>query len=304
MLRHVFTCALVSCLVLLTAQERKSQPRKPDRQTQRNEAQGNPSPSLNSSTPQIDNEAEAERKPYQKERDAEQDALQAQQARQNQTIADATYWMAIFAGVNLFVAIVYAFFALFTLLAVRKQAKTMDEAFKIPNRAYVGLHSIDFDVNARRIIILVENIGRLPADDIVINLRLEIGMPENLKQCIRPDRKIAAGAQGGERVFDVNLPDSKYGKFKLFQGNYKIPIMIRFEREENLTEAEFAQIASGNARLTVYGNISFTDGFNSGQKSKFALRYFLRGKVWIPQYIPSPRDAKKKATQERSNQPS
>ena len=298
--RHVFTCALVVFFVLLGAQERKSQPRKPNRQTQGSEAQRNPNPApLHSSTPQINNEREAERETYQKERDAKQDALQAQQTRQNQIIANATYWMAVFAGVNLFVAITYAFFAFFTLLAVRKQTKTMDEAFKIPNRAYVGLHSIDFDVNARRIIILIENIGRLPADDIVIKLRMEIGMSENVKNLIRRDRAIRTAED--ECIFDVNLPDCRYGKFKLFQGNYKIPIMIRFEQGENLTNEEYAQIASGNARLTVYGNISFSDSFNSNKRGEFALRYFLRGRVWIPQYIPSPRDAQKKRTQKRNN---
>jgi hypothetical protein len=180
----------------------------------------------------------------------------------------------------------------------RKQWQVMDRSLVIGTRAYVGLHSIDFDTGNRRLLIQIENIGRVPADDIVISLRMEYGVPEKFKPFV--DRYTELSADKTEIVFNLRFV-YRYGKYKLFPGNFKIPILIRFERDRILTPDEFQLITNGAARLTIFGNINFSDGFNSGKNTDFAVRYYLEGKAWIPQYVPSPRELKKDANSRSSD---
>ncbi|MGI8732675.1 MAG: hypothetical protein ACR2LM_05165 [Pyrinomonadaceae bacterium] len=132
MLKHIFAYALVAALFGWAAQERKSPPNESDaaRKQQDTKAQPTSTPIENPS-PQIDNPSDAASSSQSQERNAEDDASKAQQLRQNQIIANASLWMAIFAGLNLVVASVYAYFALKTLRAVEQQSRHAGEQVNV-----------------------------------------------------------------------------------------------------------------------------------------------------------------------------
>ena len=105
------------------SQDVAAQPRNRNREQQAQQSQASPSPTpVDNRQTEIDNTAKAERERYENERDAKEDTFKAEQLRQNRIIVNATIFMAVFAGINLLVAIVYAFFAWRTLKAVDKQA--------------------------------------------------------------------------------------------------------------------------------------------------------------------------------------
>jgi hypothetical protein len=115
---------ILAVLILIScAQNGTSQPRNSNRQRQAQQPDSQPSPTpVNNRQAEIDNAVKAERERREQEREAKEDAFREEQARQNGVIVKATFWMAVFAGINLLVAIVYAFFAWRTLKAVDKQA--------------------------------------------------------------------------------------------------------------------------------------------------------------------------------------
>lgn len=132
MLKHCFAYALVAVLFISVAtQERKTQPRQPNTKPKEQNTNTQPvSTPVNNSSSQINNAAEAEREREQKERDAKDDAFKAEQLRQNEIVANATFWMAVFAGINLLVAVAYAIFAALTLRAVKAQSHHAGEQVK------------------------------------------------------------------------------------------------------------------------------------------------------------------------------
>lgn len=174
------------------------------------------------------------------------------------------------------------------------QAKTMDASLKFGLRAYVGIHSIKFKAHAKRVFIEIENVGRRPAHHISVSAQMEIQIPMNperegskesvlaeltrprlLEQRLEsPDLPIAGGVL-------INLvPIIKdFGRTKLYPGNLRILIMIRLN--EVISDGDFSLITEGVAILRVKGSIRYNDGFNSGQESAFAFRYFLADDLWI-----------------------
>ncbi|HKR11054.1 MAG TPA: hypothetical protein VJT15_03270 [Pyrinomonadaceae bacterium] len=99
------------------------QPSSSNSKQQQRDAASEPSPVPTASAQdKIDNEAEAAREAYRKERDAIDDKFRADQARQNEIIATASARMVWITAVNVFIAAVYGVFAYLTLRAVKKQA--------------------------------------------------------------------------------------------------------------------------------------------------------------------------------------
>lgn len=114
---------ILTLLFLFCTQNVAAQPRNSNRHPQAQQPANQPSPTpVDNRQAEIDNAAKAERERYEKERNAKEDAFRDEQARQNRTISDATFWMAVFAALNLLVAGVYSFFAYRTLKAVDKEA--------------------------------------------------------------------------------------------------------------------------------------------------------------------------------------
>lgn len=123
MRKHTFVCALVAVVSLSAAQERQSQPSQRNAQPKTQDANAQPvSTPIHNPSPQIDNAAEAERERERKKTDAEDVAFKSEQLRQGRIIVWATVAMAIFAGLNVVVAVIYAFYARKTLKAIKEQS--------------------------------------------------------------------------------------------------------------------------------------------------------------------------------------
>jgi hypothetical protein len=124
-MRNIILAAL---FLVYCAQDITTQPRNRNRQSQAQQSTSQPSPTpVDNRQAEIDNAAKAERERYEKAREAKEDSFREEQARQNRIISGASFWMAVFAGINLFVAVVYAGFAWLTLRAVKRQADHASE---------------------------------------------------------------------------------------------------------------------------------------------------------------------------------
>ncbi len=119
---------LVVLFSICCVPEIDAQPRKANSQPQRQQAQ--PEPTANPRDEElrkVDQAIQAERERERKEREAKDETFKENQARQNRIVTNATVVMAVAAVLNLLVAIVYALYARYTLLAVEKQANHAGE---------------------------------------------------------------------------------------------------------------------------------------------------------------------------------
>lgn len=153
---------IIFLAVLLTAQQINAKPTADNSHLAKQQSNANSviTP-LNNADPQINDKSDAESRAANKERDDEEKAFKTAQLQQNQTIADATNWIAIFGGLSFLAAFIYAIAAGFQLAETRR-------IFALTERPSLG---ITFTiVEEKEIEIVVENSGRTPARQVVIFL--------------------------------------------------------------------------------------------------------------------------------------
>lgn len=177
--------------------------------------------------------------------------------------------------------------------AMRDQAKLMDRSLVFGTRAYVGVHSVTFEPQRKRIILQVENIGRVPAKDIQVIVELMIRIPDHLMPPPAPDgtrrgwefrEGVRPSNPGGTPLgeWELRIPwVHPYGRTKLFPGSLRIGIVIRLGEVLYLTPQQYDAITAGHAMVFVRGIITYSDGFHKGKKTEFAFRYYLRDDLWI-----------------------
>lgn len=125
--------------VLFSGQTAVAQPRRNNQQTQPQQAQPSPSPTATSEPRNdIGNASEAERERYQEKRDAYDDALKAEQLRQNWFIVYATIIIAIATVLNLLVAVIYVLISRSQLREIKKQAKHAGEQVEKMREALIA----------------------------------------------------------------------------------------------------------------------------------------------------------------------
>jgi hypothetical protein len=169
---------------------------------------------------------------------------------------------------------------------MRRQAKSMDESVVFGLRAYVGVHSVgvSFHYSAERVTLKIENIGKVPASKIKIEVFAEIETQiEN--------------STDASKVFEKTLIAyyfADYGGNKLFPGNLPIQIVMPF-RDDFDVERHHVLIEEGRERLIVRGNINFFDGFNADKNTLFAFRY-VGDDFWTPDPVHEGREASQQAT--------
>jgi hypothetical protein len=157
MLRHIIFLA-----VLLTAQQINAEPSADNSQRAKQQSNTNSvTTPLNNADPQINDKRVAESRAANKERDDEEKAFKTAQLQQNQTIADATNWIAIFGGLSFLAAFVYSIVAGFQLAEMRR-------IFASTERPSLGITITR--VEDRVIEVVVENSGRTPARHVLIFL--------------------------------------------------------------------------------------------------------------------------------------
>lgn len=166
----------------------------------------------------------------------------------------------------------------------------MDRSLVVGTRAYVGIHSIGIDFTAKRVFVQIENIGKVPASEIKVGVVMEVHIPEKWIRMVEVPSNW--GKKGGGKTLAVPF-GYDYGKTKLFPGNLNITILILLN-DWYISDKHLDLIKEGRAQLVVRGNINFSDGFNSGKNSPFALRYVAKDELWVPEPIEIDEQLKKK----------
>ena len=163
-----------------------------------------------------------------------------------------------------------------------KQARTMhaallqsEKALKITERAYVGVGSIVLtathsrDIAKRQmqdITLTIENIGRLPADEMRVRVIAIMLVPETIQ---------AKYPNSLSRYYYCDW-SWDFKSTKLFRGNFNFEIPVPLA--DKIDPILWSQVSSGNARIIAQIRIDYKDGFKS-QRADYAFR--LEGK-WIP----------------------
>jgi cbb3-type cytochrome oxidase subunit 3 len=151
---------LIVVIIIFVGQLVYAQPRKNPRDNSAQNTNANVSPiPFNNSVTQKENETNTENSTYQKERDTKDEAFRAKQAEQNQTIVDATVWIAVFAGLSFFAALA---FAIISILQWRQNR----ELFNRAERPSLGVERCDMFLEIGkpiRVNVVVKNTGRSPA---------------------------------------------------------------------------------------------------------------------------------------------
>jgi hypothetical protein len=138
---------------------------------------------------------------------------------------------------------------------MQEQLQVMDKSLRIGERAYVGVHSIQADLKIGQIKVLLENIGHVPAQNVLV-FATQV-------------RTILGGVGVGDRAISSRVTIDT-GRTKLFPGNFKMPIIIPLK---DLSPEEVKAIQSGMEWLTITLQIQYGDGFGNTETSRFVFRY-------------------------------
>jgi hypothetical protein len=160
------------------------------------------------------------------------------------------------------------------LRQTEKQTTIAAIALEVGSQAYVCVHSIDLDLAKDRIYIEIENLGRVPADSVQVELWQKLEIPPKFH---RKDAAFQSLQGWGEKT-------------GLFPGNLRIS--MRLPLDLWLGREDIALIKSGDAKLIVEGVITFYDGFlpRKPKDTHFAFEYRLTEKKWFPLRILSPEE--------------
>ena len=186
---------------------------------------------------------------------------------------------------------------------MRQQAKTLEEqrevsdrlagiaqqALKIGERAYVGVHSINEDFKNDRIILMAENTGNVPAESLKVSGQVWV---------IIPKQSGLAGMKAGFDHANCSFSKSFYNT-RLFRGNLKSRIVIDLLKIALTNKTYIPSVTAGLGTLWLIGSIEYGDGFDSGQITQFAFTY--QSGEWAGASINDPELKRAKKTDEKPN---
>jgi len=147
---------------------------------------------------------------------------------------------------NLLLVLVTATYTYFSY----QQWQFSRESLQVTQRAYVGVHSIRSNLENGQIAVMLENIGKVPAQDI--------------KVYANEARKI------GDKIIGSSHSTFEAGHTHLFPGTFKTQVAISLK---NLTSEEVGNILAGKEKLYISGKIQYGDGFGNVQHTDFAFLY-------------------------------
>ncbi|TAK00627.1 hypothetical protein EPO44_09625 [bacterium] len=139
--------------------------------------------------------------------------------------------------------------ALYTYFSYQ-QWQMMRASLTVSQRAYVGVHSLQMDLSSGQVLVMLENMGKVPAQDIKVSAHTSQ----------EAEGKIRTSAH----------PTFEAGHTQLFPGTFKIQVPIPLK---DFTPQEASNILTGRTTLYVAGKIQYGDGFGNPQTSDFAFRY-------------------------------
>jgi hypothetical protein len=111
-------------------------------------------------------------------------------------------------------------------------------------RAYVGVADLALDLNGGQITVLLENIGRVPADKIQVE--------------VRETRQFAGASHGS-----IN-------SFELFPGSLKMRVLVPLA---HFDPKEVKSISARTEKLYISGTIKYDDGFGNPDITRFGFEY-------------------------------
>jgi hypothetical protein len=158
-----------------------------------------------------------------------------------------------------------------------EQAKTMDRQLVLGTRAYLGIQSVSLDIASKRVFLHVENVGKVPAKDILVVTEIKAEVPETKYRafCSQQPQIREWSKKGDVRYLQIPFLN-QYGRTKLFPGSLRMPVMFRLDTCPYFSDQQFSLVTGGYAKFTIRGIITYWDGFHSGKKTEFAFRYFAK----------------------------
>jgi hypothetical protein len=159
----------------------------------------------------------------------------------------------------------------------RSQTEIMGNTLLISSQSYVCIRDIQVEQVRDRIFIEVENLGRVPANNVTVSFWLRLELPATFARKNPSFQKVY---QYGE-------------KSELFSGN--LPIRIQIPHTEWLDGTEIGFIKAEVGTLIAEGLITFYDGFQPGKPkyTHFAFDYDMGEKKWYPRRILSLEETRK-----------
>lgn len=150
--------------------------------------------------------------------------------------------------------------------AMRETIRVSQKALSIGNRAYVGVHSLEAELEQERVIVMIENTGNVPAEDVKVSGRVSVVIPQ-----------VADGEGSALSRFRPDIASSSFHEEfgRLFRGNLKGRVIIDLYRITLEGKHYLSKVANSSAHgfLVVQGQIEYGDGFESGQVTPFAFTY-------------------------------
>lgn len=140
-----------------------------------------------------------------------------------------------------------------------KQTSLMDQTLRVSERAYVGIESLKADWEAREVVIMLQNIGNVPAKAIKLQA-------EEIRAT--PSTELATGSKVYEKLDGSTFPWGA-GAVQLFPGTpMRVAIPLRDFKPE-----EVDAILKKQENLYVFGRIEYEDGFGGRDSTVFAFEY-------------------------------
>jgi len=166
----------------------------------------------------------------------------------------SAHWNTLFAGTLVFLTCVNVMTTIF-------QWQTSEKSLRISQRAYIDIHSIKANFQDRKIVLMLKNIGHVPADD------LQVIGSISIKYGKRPEDE--------KKLDDFSHSN---GLTPLFPGNLYTQITVGLEK---LTEEDKNLIGDAKVILSIGVFISYRDGFGYTEKSDFGFVYEQPRDEWV-----------------------
>lgn len=172
----------------------------------------------------------------------------------------------------------------------KQQTRIMGDSLIIETRSYVGIHSIETELTtdsqprSRTLIVRIENIGKVPAEDIKVSTVVSMWTPNKSRWA------------GNPRGFYSEAFNNNFRHAKLFPGSLKFEIRVPLLPVFSLSE--LILIAQQISIFTVSVKIEHNDGFNAPQQSEFFFHYLASANQWIPRAVVSPKELEKEQADE------
>jgi hypothetical protein len=139
------------------------------------------------------------------------------------------------------------------------QTNIMDQTLRVSERAYVGIASLSVNWEEREVVVMLQNIGNVPAK--AIKLQAE-------EVRATPSTDITTGSKVYDKLDGSTFPWDA-GDVQLFPGTpMRVAIPLRGFRPE-----EVDAISKKRERVYIGGKIEYDDGFGKIDSTVFAFEY-------------------------------